>query len=334
MGMQNSTDFIYNPPHLNYTEEQAIFLGLSEDRFDIDKDMPNCGFLAGGIMSVMLAKWLKGFNPVENAPVLDEEKSFNYPSIFKPIQELNRRKLASKAAYLKYVENLNAAGDLMFSFSSSGKLTENGIKEKSREVIASFIDASFRGVLMVEFKENATVIDRAIKTLRLPPEGPETPEDTLIDTEIRTVYRGSEDLRLAALNGDISPRHDLALARSEASISGFSKKDFDVLFFSAAVRKKIKEAHQVDMLYAINCALWLMACRTITGLADFAKFLPRDKELTLHSLGLEWHGSNLMSGLDSAKLFLETAVKQESNRNLAVRIEDFKKDGMKKLAKT
>lgn len=324
MSTQNSTDFIYKPPHLNYTEEQALFLGLSEDRFDIDKDIPNRGFLAGGISPVMLADWLKGFNPVENAPVLDEEKSFNYPSIFKPIQELNRRKLASKAAYLNYVENLNAAGDLMFSFSSGGKLTEEGIKEKSKEVMAAFIDTSFRGVLMGEFKENTKVIDSAIKTLRLPPEVPKTPEETLIDTEIRTVYRGGEELRRAALNGDISPRHDLALTRGEATISGFSKKDFEILFFAAAVRKKIKEAHQVDMLYAINCALWLMAHRTITGLADFAKLLPRDKELTLHSLGLNWHGSNLMNELDSAKLFLETAVKQDSNRDLVAKVEALK----------
>lgn len=329
MTLQNSTDIVYKPPHLNYTDEQLHFLGLSADRFEIDKEMPTRGFLAGGIRPMMLSDWLICFNPVENAPVLDEEKSMLYSSFFKPIQELNRRKLASKAAYMKYVENLNAAGEQIFSFSSGGKLSEIGIKEKSKEVAAAFIDTSFSVVLMNEFTENSKAIDSAIKALKLPPEGPKTPEETLIDIEIRSVYRGSEELRLAALNGDISPQHDMALTRSEHSISGFSKKDFEVMSFAAAIRQKIKEAHQVEILYAINCTLWLMAHRTVTGLVDFSKFTSSDKELILRNLGLNWHGENLMNGLSQAEYFLETSVKQDSNRDFAEKMDSLKKGNSK-----
>lgn len=314
-----SQTYTYGHPHLTYTESQVELLGLSNDRFQNDKDMP-MGANLGGIKPIMLAPWKKGFNPVEEAPALDiENKPFSIldgANLFKPITQLNRRKEASRSAYLKYVDRLEVIGREMMDFRLKGSLTEEGIKLESQKLISEFIGTSLDGILMVAFEENAKLITDALKKLAEFPK-PKSTEEILIDIEIRSVFRNDNALRQLALIGDISLRHCLALSRSEAPISGFSKEEFDTVIFGAAVRENIKEAHQIEMLYAINSTLWLLMHRTISGLTDFSYFLEDEKRELLETLGLNWQGTNLMSELDSAKYFLETAVKQENNKAMS-----------------
>lgn len=316
---QNSSQFIYKPPRFKYTEDQAAYLGLSDDRMERDFSVPQASKFGGGIRTVLLGDWLNDFNPIEKAAVLTEENPtalFVEAPLFKPITNLNKRKTGTKDAVLSYINALTLAGDTIVSFSADEKLSQSGIAAKSQAVSAAFIDEALSGALLVEFQKNAEMIDSALSELLTPPEGPTTPEEALIDIEIRSIYRGSEDLRKEAVSGNLSHRHDLALTRAEAVISGFNQNDFDNVFFAAAIRRNIKAAYQVDALLSMNCYLWLIFHRSVTELLKFSNFSQFDQETILKGLGLNWHGENLMSQFSKA---LYVVTKATESRELKLR---------------
>lgn len=313
MNLKEGIDqFIYKTPRLNYTDEQAAFLGLGDDWLDKDASVPGGTKFGGGIKNILLSFWLNDFNPIEKAPVLSEENPtamFVTPPLFKPMTELNRRKVITKDAVLRYITALTLAGDTIASFSVDKKLTNEGIKGKSQEVAAAFIDEYLTNILMVEFKKNKEVLDKALSDLVTPPEEPKTPQEVLIDIEIRSIFRENEDLRKDAFYGNLSARHDLAIARGEAVISGFDQNRFDRVFFAGAIRRNIKAAYQVDVLFSINCYLWFICHRSITGLLDFAQFTQSEKDTVLNELGLNWRGENLMSRYSKAHYVITKAAR-------------------------
>ena len=140
-----------------------------------------------------------------------------------------------------------------------------------------------------------------------------------MDVEIRGVYRSSEAIRKNAINGDVLPRHDLALARGDAYLSGFTKEDFNLIMFAYAVRRDIKTAYLLDCLFSINCFIWLVAHRTINSMADFSGMKEHEKNILLNRLGLNWRGDNLILTIEERR-FIDTAIKQAENLGIATRL--------------
>ncbi|MDZ4149603.1 hypothetical protein, partial [Methylicorpusculum sp.] len=168
-------------------------------------------------------------------------------------------------------------------------------------------DVGFQKILMNEFNENTRQINKEMSRLLSPFPAPSGPEETLIDVEIRGVYRSDDQLRIEALLGNISSRHELAIVRSESVISGFSKVQYDLIAFNASIRDRIKEAYSVEMLYAINKTLGLMAHRSLRDLLKFAQFETYEIETTINTLGLNWFEPKVFEPLKYTQYFLGVA---------------------------